>query len=160
MKSAILQKGENYYTQMSKIFNAIGNEQLKYNWLITDCECYCENESVNKLLSNEYIWISGKQLTDLVYSEEIQFIWGVFSGFCSEITMEEVLKSELPFANGYTNYWTKDVDIQHPLADIEIVAWDGSLTLFISKNDNLVEKFMYSFPLSENLLELNKRNNN
>ena len=55
MKSAILEKCEVYYTQMNKIFKAINNDQLKYNWLITDCECYCENESVNDLLSKEYI---------------------------------------------------------------------------------------------------------
>lgn len=53
IKSAILQKGEYYYTQMNKIFKSINNEQLKYNWLITNCECYCE--SVDDLLSKEYI---------------------------------------------------------------------------------------------------------
>lgn len=31
MKSAILEKGEPYFTCMSKIFNAIENEHLRYN---------------------------------------------------------------------------------------------------------------------------------
>ena len=52
-----------------------------------------------------------------------------------------------------------NVNIQHPLADIEIVAWDSSLTLLISKDDDLVEKFSNSFPLATNLSEQNTRNN-
>ncbi len=35
MKSAILEKGEAYYTYLDKVFKAIDNEQLKCNWLTT-----------------------------------------------------------------------------------------------------------------------------
>lgn len=129
MRSAILEKGEQYYTYMSKVFSSIENEQLKYNWLITDCECYPEDRSINKIFSKEYIWISGHQLTEIICKEDFQFVWGVFSGFHPNITLEEILKYDLPYANGYKGFWLDNVDIQHKLAEVEIVAWDSSLTL-------------------------------
>jgi len=159
VKSAILEKGEEFYTNMNKVFNAIGNEQLKYNWLITNCECYPKAEKLDKLFSTEYIWITGEQLTEIVGKEDFQFIWAAFSGFPEGISLEEVLKYDLPFADGYEGYWINDVGIQHPLADIEIVAWDSSLTMFISKDEDLVQKFRHTFPLSEDLSVQNTRHN-
>lgn len=159
MKSAILEKGEQYYTYMLKIFEGIGNEQINYNWLITDCVCYPENRKLRELFSEEYVWISGEQLTEIIHKEDLQFIWGVFSGFPKNIVLDEILKDELPFADGYKGFWIDNVSIQHPLADIEIVAWDSSLTLFISKVDGLIDKFRSSFPLSEDLSVQNTRNN-
>jgi hypothetical protein len=159
VQSVILDKGESSYTDMEKIFRVIENEQIKYNWLITNCECYTENEKIDELFSKEYLWISGEELTEVIAKVNIQFIWGVFSGFPKEITLEEVLKHELPFADGYRQYWVDNVIVQHPLADIEIVAWDSSLTLFISKDDELVEKFRRGFPLSEDLSSRNTRDN-
>lgn len=159
MRSAILEKGESYYTHMRKVFNAIENEQLKYNWLITNCECYPQDSSIDELFSKEYILISGKQLTEIIYDEDFQFIWGVFSGFSPEVTPEDVLKYDLPFADGYEGFWIDNVGIQHPLAQVEIVAWDSSLTLLISKDDILIQKFRNNFSLSEDLSELNARNN-
>lgn len=159
MKSAILDKGENYYTHLLKVFQAIGDEQIKYNWLITNLECYPKGEEALELFSREFVWISGEQLTDIIYEEDFQFIWGVFSGFSKDIPLEEVLKYDLPFADGYEGFWVDNVNIQHPLADIEIVAWDSSLMLFISKNDNLVDKFVDGFPLSRCLSKENTSHN-
>ncbi|MFL0246068.1 hypothetical protein [Candidatus Clostridium stratigraminis] len=159
VRSAILEKGEHYYTHMAKVFNAIENEQLKYNWLITDCECYPGDKSIDQMFSKEYIWISGEQLTEIISKDDFQFVWGVFSGFSLEVTLEEILKYDLPFADGYKGFWVNNVGIQHPLAEVEIVSWDSSLTLLISKDGELVQKFRSNFPLSEDLSALNTRNN-
>ena len=40
---AINAKGEKYYTYMKKLFDAIGNRQTEFNWLITDYICYPDN---------------------------------------------------------------------------------------------------------------------
>jgi len=159
MKSAILEKGESYFTYMGPIFQGIKNEQIKYNWLITNCECYPGNKKINDMFSKKYCWLSGEQLTEIIYEEEFQFIWGVFSGFSKDVNLDEVLKHDLPYADGYRGFWQNSINIQHPLADIEIVAWDSSLTLFISKIDELVDNFRKSFPLSEDLLEQNLKIN-
>ena len=73
MKSAILKKGEKYYTYMRKLFHVIGNEQVKYNWLVTDCVCYPQNKELENLFSNKYTWISGEQLTEVIRTEDFQF---------------------------------------------------------------------------------------
>ncbi len=159
MRSAILEKGEYCYTHMYKVFNAIENEQLKYNWLITDCECYPKDKGINKMFSKEYIWISGEQLTEIISKGDFQFVWGVFSAFSQEVTLEEALRYDLPVADGYKGFWVNNVRIQHPLAEVEIVAWDSALTLLISKDDNLVQKFRSNLPLSKELSALNAKNN-
>ena len=159
MRSSILEKGEHYYTHMHKVFQVIENEQLKYNWLITNFECYPQDEEYAGLFSEEYVWISGNRLTEIIQKEDFQFIWGVLSGFSKDVTLEEILKYDFPLADEYEGFWMDDVKIQHPLADIEIVAWDSSLTLFISKDDSLFNKFRKGFPLSEDLSAQNLRNN-
>lgn len=54
--------------------------------------------------------------------EDFQWIWGVLSGFEKHIELDDVLRSELPYADGYAGFWKNPVTIQHPLADVEIVA--------------------------------------
>jgi hypothetical protein len=159
VKSAILDKGENYYTHMGKIFLGIENEHLKYNWLITDCVCYPQDEKLYEMFLKDYVWISGERLTEIILKEDFQFIWGVFSGFSKDVNLEEILNYDLPLADGYAGFWEDNVGIQHPLVDIEIVAWDSTLTLFISKNDKLTDLFMKSFPLAEDLSVKNSRDN-
>lgn len=159
MRSAILEKGDHYYTHMHEIFQAIDNEQLKYNWLITNFECYPQDKNYADLFLKEYVWISGNRLTEIIEKEDFQFIWGVLSGFSKDVTLEEILKYDFPLADEYEGFWVDDVKIQHPLADIEIVAWDSSLTLFISKDYSLFNKFRKGFPLSEDLSAQNLRNN-
>jgi hypothetical protein len=159
VRSAILNQGEKYYTLMREVFHSIDNEQTKYNWLITDCVCYPIDEKLENLFSQKYIWISGNDLTEIIDKEDFQFVWGVFSGFSSNIILEQVLNYDFPYADGYEGFWIDNVSIQHPLADIEIVAWDSSLTIFISKEEKLVQKFMNGFPLSKDLSAENARDN-
>jgi len=158
MRGAFLGRGESFYTDLSRCFIAIDNEQINYNWLITNCECYPQNKTFYKLFHKEFVWISGKRLTEIILEEDFQFIWGVFSGFSTEITLEEVLIFDLTNVE-YEGYWLDDVEIQHPMAKIEIIAFDSSYTLLISKNDETVQKFLDNFSLSEDLIEKNKRRN-
>ncbi len=58
---------------------------------------------------------------------------GVLSGFKREIPLQEVLSYGLPYADSYDGFWKNPVSIQHPLAELEIVAWDSTLTLLISR---------------------------
>lgn len=84
-------------------------------------------------------------------------VWAVLSGFEKHITLSEVLQYPAPFADGYCGFWKNPISIQHPLAAIEIVAWDSELTLFISRNEALVEDFLKFFPLSKDLSIYNSR---
>lgn len=156
MKGTILRKGEKSYTRLTKIFFSFNNVQKNYNWLITDCNCYPKNKQFNDLLTKEYCWLSGEQLTEMVHSEDFQWIWSVLSGFEKDIPLEQVLQYELPYADGYTGFWKNPISMQHPLSVIEIVPWDSTLVLVISKIDEIVDNFQNYFPMSEDLLEYNK----
>ena len=158
MRGIILDKGERFFTYLGSVFSAIGNAQLSYNWLITACECYPQTDSFYKLFhNNEHCFLSGEELTAIVEAEDFQWIWAVLSGFDKSIPLEEILKYELPWADGYTGFWQNPVTIQHPLADVEIAPWDSSLVLIISKNDKIIADFKNVFHLSEDLAEYNAR---
>ena len=151
MKGAILEKGEENYTYMRKVFAAIKDEQLNYNWLITDCMCYPKNVNHYEFLSQEYAWLTGEELTQIIEVEDFQWIWAVLSGFPKNITLEEILKYDLPYADGYRGFWESTLSIQHPLADVEIVPWDNRLVLIISREDRAIDNFMNYFPLAQDL---------
>lgn len=156
---AILEKGEEGYTYLKKLFLAMDNFQKEYNWLITDCEAFPRRDGhlmrIHQSKIGDYAWISGEELTQIIKKDDFQWIWGVLSGFDKQYSKEEVLKYHLPYADCYHGFWEKNITIQHPLADIELVAWDGTLTLFISKSEYLVKKFREAFPLSQDLMEHN-----
>ncbi len=149
---AINEKDMNHYICLKKVFGAIDNKQKEYNWLITDCEYCTGNHRIDEeLLNREYCFISGEELTEIVNKEDIPWIWAVLSGFDKSIGLSDILKYDLPYANGYTGFWNKPLTLQNPLSKIEIVPWDGLLILFLSQDKELVNSFMRCFSYSENL---------
>lgn len=158
MKGAILYKGKIGHTNLGRIFNAINNEQLKYNWLVTCCECYFTDNEVNNFLEQDYVWISGEDLTKIIEKEDAQFVWGIFSAFSKGVTLAEVLKHELPNSEN-PSYMQNHVPIQHPLAEIEIGAFDSTFTTLICRDDRLTNMFLAYFPLAKDLDEMNTQDN-
>ena len=100
MKGAVIYRGEKYFTFLKKIFDSIENVQKNYNWLITGYECYPQNIKYVERLSKEWCWITGKELTKMIETENFQWIWGVFSAFPESVTKDDALKYELPKADG------------------------------------------------------------
>ena len=147
---AILDKGERFYTDMSKVISALNGRVKDYNWLVTD---YDFNEDF--LIDGEYGFFTSEEFIKFANKPYFQWIWAVVSGFRKEIQLDEILKYPLPYANGYRGFWQNPLSIQHPLAEVEIVPWDSSLTLFISKHKDLVDMFRRAFPLSRDLAEYN-----
>ena len=152
---AINEKGEKYYTYLPKLFDAIDNAQKNYNWLVTACDCNVQNRVEDECLKQGYCWISGEELTKVVHEHHIQWIWAVLSGFEKDVPLEKVLEYPFPEADGYSGFWHNPITMQHPLAKIEIVPWDSGLTLFFSKDKELVQKFRCGFPQSEDLTAYN-----
>ena len=146
---AINAKGEKYYTYLKKLFDAIDNRQLDYNWLITDCTCYPKNPLTTAMLNKDYCWITGKELTELVTQEDFQWIWAVLSAFEKSVQLSDVLNYELPYADGYEGFWNNPVTMQHPLAKVEIVPWDSSMTMIFSDDKNIIDSFRAAYPQSE-----------
>lgn len=147
---AINERGEPWYTQMGRVLDAIHNRQLDYHWLITDMdgvppamEACCQEGG--------YCWLTGENFTKLVREDDGQWIWAVASGFAPDIPLSDILQYPQPYANNYEGFWKKPLSIQHPLAAVEIVAWDSSCTLLLSREADLVEDFLDFFPHSEDL---------
>lgn len=151
MKGVILNNGEKFYTDLKNVFKAINNLQLNYNWLLTNCECYPQNKKYAEILSKKFCWLSGEELTEMVNNENFQWIWVVLSGFTKDIIFDDVDKHKLPVADGNERFWQNPVIIQHPLASVEIVSWDGCLTLLISNEAKIVDLFRSNFKLSKDL---------
>lgn len=144
MKRYISDSEEKYYTHMLKVLNSIGGRNLDYNWLITDIEAYPQDDGeLDKLISeNDYLFLSTDELIGMLEKNDFQWIWGVFSAIPKEYTKEEVLKYELPFADGNYDIYKEDIFvIQHPLADIEIVAEDSSSVFIVANDDEIADKF-------------------
>ena len=55
------------------------------------------------------------------------------------VSKDEIVTAGLPRAEGNSKIWSNPVTIQHPMADIEIIAWDSNATVIIAKDDSLVE---------------------
>ena len=169
---AIDEKGKKYYTYLRSVFDAIHDEQKNYNWLITDSEAYPDLEEAKKLSTRhlnltvdakprlvhdgDYCFLSGEELTEIIDREDFQWIWAVLSGFEKSIPLEEILRYPLPEADGYEGFWKNPLALQHPLATIEIVPWDSSLTLVLSTQKELVRMFLDATPGSRDLAQYNQ----
>ena len=159
ISGAILDKGENGYTYFKKIFKALNNFQKDYNWLITDCEAnpkkFGHMQRIYQSKHGDYAWISGEELTGIIKKDDFKWVWAVLSGFDKSCSKDDILKYKFPCADGYGGFWEEELSIQHPLASIELVAWDADLTLLISEDGELVNRFREAFPLSRDLREYN-----
>ena len=145
-----------YYTYMSIVFQAIKNKQTQYNWLISDCECYPLDEEIDQLLNQEYCWLSGEELTELVAKEDFQWIWGALCGFEKDIPLDEILKFPLPSAQDYNGYYNNPISLQHPLSSLEIIPCDSSYTLLISKDKTIIDRYLSEYPKAETLSIFNQ----
>ena len=144
-------KNHKYYTYMSRVFQAIGNTQNQYNWLITDCECYPKNKEIEDLFNQRYCWLSGDELSAIVEQEDFQWIWGCLCGFKKDIPLEKVLLHPLPSAQDYDGYYQNPLSFQHPLSSIEIIPSDSSWILIISEDKNLIDNYLTKYPNCEDL---------
>jgi len=155
MKGLILQElPRGYFTNMKDVFTLMNNNQKNYNWLISSYEC---NHYPSRLIqaNKEYIFIDGKLLTSVIEENDIQFIWGVFTGFKQYIDLAEILREPLPYANENIALWVNNITMQHSLADIEIISWDSSELLLLSKSNQIVDDLMKLYPKYKKLLYYN-----
>jgi hypothetical protein len=101
-------------------------------------------------------WITGSCLNQLVEQNQIQFIWAVLSGFDQDVSLDLTHLEVTPYADGNPMFWAEHPMIQHTLASVEIVCYDSSLTLLLSKDMNLSQRFRAFFPEAVDLNEYNQ----
>lgn len=151
MKRYISIHDRKFYTFMLEIILAIGGSDLRYKWLITDiAACPPHNGKYDLLIKhNDYLILSNQDLLKMLSECDFQWIWAVFSAIPENISDDVILKYELPYADGNEIIYKDNAAvIQHPLADIEIVAEDSTSVFIVSKDDQIADKFKKLFPMA------------
>lgn len=146
-----------FHTDLGVVFEALGGRQNEFNWLVTDLEfgnldaVELPMELTLRLGRTTYefpdvVWLTGKRFSEIIDGYNLQFIWAVLSGFDPHIEIDPNNLEALPSADGNSGFWREGVSIQHPRASVEIVCWDSSYTLLLSKDDDLTKRFRDFFP--------------
>jgi hypothetical protein len=158
MLGAILEVEDMDYIYIEKLFSDMEEFYLGFNWLISDYECY-KYPSTKIPFSKKYVWLTGAELGEVMRQNRLPFIWGTYSGFLPEVTLDEVLSSclsGLPYAEGAESFWKSDFKLQHPLSEIEVIAWEATYFIIMSRNEDLIHRFREKYPLSEDLWKYNQ----
>ena len=151
-----------FFTDIRLVLEAFAGRQNEFNWLITDLEYanldgaemppeFILRTGFEPLQFRGPIWLSGKRLSEAIEGRRIQFVWAVLSGFHPNVEIDPTNLEVHPFADGNPGFWKPIVAIQHPRAMVEIVCWDNTLTLLLSKDDDLTRRFREFFPESLDL---------
>ena len=148
-----------YPTDLRLVFEAFGGRQREFDWLLTDVELnhYPPGLTYRPEARSDSRWLSGSELSEVVEQYDIQFIWGVLSGFRPGIAIDVTTLGAHPHADGNKALWEPDVSIQHPSAEVEIVCWDATATLLLSRDDDLTQRFRRFFPEAVDLNEHNRK---
>jgi hypothetical protein len=104
--------------------------------------------------------LSGDELTDIVAHNEIQFVWGILSAFDKSIDIDINNLSVIPTFDGEWKYGGEDIHTQHPLAIAEIVCVDSSYTIFLSKDEDLSNRFLRHFSDAQDLHQWSRKLHN
>jgi hypothetical protein len=148
-----------HHTDLRLVFESFGGREREFNWLLTDFELNHYPPGIAPDTDRESArWLGGPKLSEIVDTYDLQFIWGVLSGFRPHVVINPAALEVYPFADGNESFWVTGARIQHPLADVEIVCWDSSATLLLSRDDDLTRRFRTFFPEAVDLDEDNERN--
>ena len=147
-----------YYTDIRMVFEAFGGKQREYNWLLTNIELnyYPEEFFTDEFLNEKRLFISGDELTEIVNEYDIQFIWCVLTGFKKDIQIDTNNLEVKPYADGNPGFWNSNTQVQHPIGTVELVCWDSSLTILITKDLELVTRFKKHFPKAQSINQYEK----
>ena len=140
-----------YHTDLGVVFRALGGAQRDFDWVLTDLEVIGElGPALAPLADLERqgaLCLTGDALTAAVEEgEPLQFAWGVLSGFAPGGAPAAEALDPYPYADGNPALWQPGVTLQHPAARLEIVCWDSSATLLLSREPELARRFREYFP--------------
>lgn len=144
------------HTDIKLIFDALEGRQREFNWLITEHECY-RWPSGEDVFNERIVFLSGDELTDIVTHNNIQFVWGILSAFDKSTDIDTNNLSVIPTFDGEWKYGGEDVRTQHPLAVAEIVCVDSSYTIFLSRDEDLSNRFLKHFSDAQDLHQRHRK---
>lgn len=145
------------FLSLTEVLDSFEGRQNEYIWLLTsvewgapqDLKSYCmDMRRYDDYLDLRKKFIfSGEQLSELAEAPGFYIIWGVFSAFKKDTVIDLDYLSVVPFADGNTEFWIENPEIQHPDAEIEL----SSYILLFSKDEDISKKFQAAFTDAKDL---------
>ena len=137
-----------FHTDLYEIIKPFEKEFSELNWLLTNQDYrildYDEKGGIEKLNhESDKIIFDGKALLEIIKNRRIDFFWCVFCGFKNDIP--KLKKSELPYADLNSDIWKKPNEFLNKKSEIEIISFDGTATIFKTKNKEIENKFREKF---------------
>lgn len=139
-----------FFTEMRSVFSALGIRACDYDWYLSDVEI---NRNVDGFVVQDQ-WLPGTQLERLITTEDIQFIWAVFSAVP---VGARFAVQKAPFADGNSTFWHGEGG--RPQLDgsrFEIVCWDSSATLLIGIDQEMADHFCAVYSDARLLFQCNQ----
>ena len=157
MEGIILNEQTEYVTYLCPIFDAVGDDFIcNLNWRITYPECGGPSSANYSFENDPDSWITGERLiTEIRSNPDIQWWWGLLQGFEQNVSRDEAMKSNPIDIQEDVGLWKNPLTMRNPESLIEIVAFDSSLTVIVSKDEAVLEKLKAAFPKYELLSEYN-----
>jgi hypothetical protein len=128
-----------HHTDHGRVFAAFGGLQRRYDWLLTgDEQFFAAGDGCGRPT-----WVGGEELTRTADAGECVYGWAVLSGFEPQVAAGltgadpaaglAAAGGHWPYADGNPAFWRPRARPQHPLAAVEVVCFDASLTLVLSR---------------------------
>lgn len=153
MKGILLNE-EGYVTYPKVIFDVVPEHVKALNWRISNVECCGNGDDYPFENTTDAFWISGTELYEIITNNaEVQWIWGLMSGFSKELSREEAFNEEYVdvASEGIQSYWNKPIAPFCKNAEMEIFAVDSSETYVMCKDDNIYSVLRKHFKESVDL---------
>ena len=123
-----------YHTDLRSVFRAFDGRQREFTWLITNVECIALNDfpmpDLFRRRARSPRLVTVEELSAIIDTADLQFAWGVFSGFKPSSAPDSARLEVEPFADGNEALWSATPRgtkrLQHPGAEVELVCWDSS----------------------------------
>lgn len=129
-----------YFTNMRWMLQALEISASEYDWYVSDIEM---NQS-SAAFTTENRWLCGETLQEFLESNEVQFIWAVFSAVPKGLRFAV---ERPPQADGNAHYWSgSEISPQLNGAVFEIACWDSSATLLIHMPAKAALAFLKTYP--------------
>ena len=141
------------FADMNQAFDVLKEEAQKYNWLLSGYDYSYPSENMH--MGEPYLWLNGSKVAG-IWEAGTPHYFCVVTAYKKDITIDEVLLFQLPYADGYGGFWRPNITMQNPLAEIEIVRWDATYLLVISRSKVVIDKFVKEYPASTDLTEFNR----
>ncbi len=149
MEGFILREQTTYKNYMLPIMEALGCDIIRsLNWRLSEIECcgtYYDDFLFNGNPPDK--WIDGDSLMDCIARcPEVQWVWGLLQGFHQSVSREAVYRTESVDIRQDTAIWTNPVTMRNALSEIEIEAFDSTMSVVTVKDEKLLRQLQLAFP--------------